>query len=209
MSSAPGYGEARRRADQAAGAALAREGGQAAAARAAVAATDSFFDLIRHTLNLDGHLARMACKAGCAWCCYQQVAVTSAELALIVEAVAGLPPERRAEVRASAAEAAVRGRGLDPGRYWAAHIRCPLLDETDRCLVHAARPMACRAFNSADATVCHNSFLGETGRIPVLAAQHGTWAHAQAGLADALARAGIAPGPVALADGLTISPTAP
>ena len=205
MSGPPGYTEARAEAASAARAALSLGRDQAGMARAAIAATESFFEHVRQSLGLDGHLARMACKPGCAWCCYQLVGVTTAELALLVEAIGQMPADRRAEIRSRAAEAVAAGQGLDPGQYWTAHIRCPLLDETDHCSVHAERPMACRAFNSADAGTCHRSFLGETSRIPVLAAQHGTWAHAQAGLADALAGAGIAPGPLALVDGLNQS----
>ena len=205
MSGPPGYTEARAEAASAARAAIGLGRDQAGIARAAIAATDFFFDRVRQSLGLDGHLARMACTAGCAWCCYQMVGVTSAELALLVEAIGELPAGRQAEIRLNAADAVARGQGLDPGQYWSAHIRCPLLDGTDRCSVHGERPMACRAFNSADAETCHRSFLGEQSRIPVLSAQHGTWAHAQAGLADTLARAGIAPGPIALADGLNQS----
>jgi hypothetical protein len=50
--------------------------------------------------------------------------------------------------------------------------------------------MPCRAHNSADAGACRRSFEGEAVNTPVLAAQQGTWAHAQAGLAEALLRTG-------------------
>jgi Fe-S-cluster containining protein len=198
----PGYSEARASADAAVTEALTRGGSPADAARAAVTAAEAFFDNVRRTVDLHTQLSRMACKSGCAWCCYQVVAVTSAELALVEDAIARLPDETQRTIRTRAAEAVAKGAGLDPSRYWAAHIRCPLLDDDECCAVHADRPMACRAFNSADAEACHRSFLGQPQRIAVLAAQHGTWAHSQAGLADALARAGITPGPVALTEGL-------
>ena len=86
------------------------------------------------------------------------------------------------------------------------------MEDDGLCGVHADRPLACRAFNSADADLCRRSYLGEKLRAPVLAAQHGIWAHAQAGLIQALTEAGIAAGPFALAEGveaMVTSPTAP
>lgn len=186
----PGYSEARRRAAAAAERALARNRGEAGAARAAVQAADTFFEDVRKAIDLEAQLAARACVAGCAWCCYQLVAVTRAELEMVMEAVAARPARVRAAIAARARDAAARGAGLDPRRWWAAHIPCPLLGEDGLCTVHPARPLACRAHNSADAAACHRSFQGEAVRTPVLAAQHGVWAHAQLGLMDALAGAG-------------------
>ena len=176
--------------------------GQAAAARAAIAAGDAFFDTVRHALALDPQIERMACHAGCAWCCHQIVGVTVAELALLAETIAAMPPERRAVIAARAADAMALGAGMDQRQWWSARIRCPLLEDDGLCGVHAARPLPCRAYNSADDDACRRSYLGEAVRAPVLAAQHGVWAHAQAGLAEALGQAGIAPGPLALAEGI-------
>ncbi len=212
MSGAPGYSDAKRAAQAAAAGALARGEGPAEAARAAIAATDAFFETIRKALNLDALLARTACRAGCFWCCCQIVGVTAAELALVAEAIAAMPPSRQAAIQTRVRDVMNKGRGLDPAQWWAAQIRCPLLDDDNRCAVHAHRPMTCRGYNSADADLCRRSFEGEQVRPPVLAAQHGVWGHAQSGLAEALAAAGTAPGPIVLAEGverLFTSPSAP
>lgn len=209
---APGFSDASRAAHAAASAALAGGEGLVAVTRAVIAATDSFFDQVRIALDLDALLARRACTAGCSWCCYQIVGITMAELALLGQSIAAKPADAQARIKARAAEAMSRGRGLDPSQWWAAHIRCPLLEDDGLCGVHADRPLACRAFNSADSDICHRSYLGEKQRIPVLAAQHGSWAHAQSGLIQALTEAGIAAGPVVLAEGIDrilTSPSAP
>lgn len=158
----------------------------AGAARAAIAAGDAFFDNVRRALNLDEQVKRQACAAGCAWCCHQIVAVSAAELELVAEAIAAKPPEARAAIAARAMDAAAKGAGLDQRQWWAARIRCPLLEDDGLCGIHASRPLPCRAHNSADANACRRSFEGEAVRTPVLAAQQGIWAHAQMGLMEAL-----------------------
>ncbi|MGE5506008.1 MAG: YkgJ family cysteine cluster protein [Actinomycetota bacterium] len=182
------YADAAQASGQAAAAALAE--GEAAAARAAAKAADTFFDEVRSRVGLDPVLARLACTAGCAWCCHQVVGVTSAELAWVAEAVAALPQAVRDKVKAAAAETARMGAGLDQRGWWAARLRCPLLGDDGLCLVHQSRPLPCRAYNSADAEVCRRSLAGEAVRVPVLAAQHGVYGHAQLGLVRALADAG-------------------
>lgn len=181
-----GYSDARRRAAQAATGALAQGKGMAGATRAAIAATDTFFDQVRRALNLDEQLKGQACTAGCAWCCHQIVAISAAELDMVAEAIAAKPPEARAAIAARARDAAAKGAGLDQRQWWAARIRCPLLEDDGLCGIHAARPFPCRAHNSADADACRRSYQGEAVRTPVLAAQQGVWAHAQAGLLEAL-----------------------
>jgi Fe-S-cluster containining protein len=199
---APSYSQATSAARDAALAALAQGGGAADAARAAITAADRYFDEVRRAVGLDAALARMACKAGCGWCCHQIVAITTAELSLLEQAIAALPPERRAAIAQLANDAMETGRGLDQRQWWASRIRCPLLGDDGLCVVHEARPLPCRAYNSADAEACRRSFEGEPVRAPVLAAQHGVYGHAQAGLAEALTQAGIVPGPLALAAGV-------
>ena len=195
-----GYSDARRASAEAATAALARGDSPAAAARAAIAATDIFFDKVRRALNLDAQLAAQACAAGCSWCCHQIVGITNAELALVAEAIAAKPPEAQAAIKTRAQLAMTQGKGLDQRQWWAARIRCPLLEDDGLCGIHAARPLPCRGHNSADSNACRRSYEGEAQRTPVLAAQQGIWAHAQAGLGDAQQQAGQPPGPVALAE---------
>lgn len=176
--------------------------GPAATARAAIAAAEEFLAGAAQ-LGLDEALAKLACGSGCASCCHQMVGVTLAELALIKESIAALPAPVRAGIAERSAAVAVRAKGLDPTGWWKAKLPCPLLDESMACLIHAARPLPCRAMNSADAGICRRSLAGEPVRIPILAAQRGIMGHAQAGLAQALAAGGQSHQPVVLGMSLT------
>ncbi len=182
--SPPRFSDIEHRAHAAASRALA--GGPAAAARAAIAEADAFLGEIARALDLGGRLAALACAKGCAACCHQMVGVTSAEAALLADAVAALPDPTPVVARIHAV--ADRSRGMTVAQWWAARLPCPLLDEAGACAVHTARPLPCRAMNSADAGICRRAFAGaaDARHIPVLAAQHGTYGHAQAGLARAV-----------------------
>jgi Fe-S-cluster containining protein len=110
--------------------------------------------------------AQVTCKAGCAACCRQLVPISGIEARQLAEAVDGLPPRRRREVRRRFAEAvrqmeaiglldplAARGRSALRGadwddvsrRYFAAQIPCPLLED-ERCGLYADRPLVCREY---------------------------------------------------------------
>lgn len=195
-SSPPRFSDIERRAHAAASRALAR--GPAEAARAAIAEADAFLAEVAAALGLEGRLAALACGMGCTACCHQMVGITGAEAALLAEAVAALPDPAPVVARIHAT--AERSRGMTVAGWWAARLPCPLLDEAGACAVHAARPLPCRAMNSADAGICRRAFAGheDARRIPVLAAQHGAYGHAQAGLARAIG-GGAAPLAAALA----------
>lgn len=188
------------RARQAALAGLA-ESGLAAAAVAAIGSAQAFLAEARVAHDLGDALDSLACGPGCSPCCHQAVTVTVAELALVEEAIGGLAPTIRARAIDRARAAAAQVPGIDPARWWALRLACPLLDE-GRCRIHDARPLPCRAMNSADAGICRRAFDGEALRLPVFAAQHRIYGSAQEGLAAALAEAGQEAGPVTLAAGL-------
>lgn len=158
----------------------------AEAARAAIKAADIFLREITGRLELGPALAGLACGKGCAHCCHQMVGITLPEAALLAQAVEALPRRKRDKAIARIHDTIVRAAGMGPREWWTARLACPLLVD-GLCAVHAARPLPCRAMNSADAGVCQRSFDGDpqASRIPILAAQHGTYGHAQAGLAQA------------------------
>lgn len=76
------------------------------------------------------HGPRMACAPGCADCCHRRFSVTRLEAAALSDALAALPPERRAELS---------GRAREGDREM-----CPALDPDGRCAVYEARPLICR-----------------------------------------------------------------
>lgn len=105
---------------------------------------------------------------------------------MLAQAINALPSRKRDKTIARIKEMATQAVGMGPREWWSARLPCPLLVD-GLCATHASRPLPCRAMNSADADVCRRSFEGEPGvtSIPILAAQHGIYGNAQAGLAQA------------------------
>ena len=81
----------------------------------------------------------------------------------------------------------------------------------ERCGVYAARPLACRAYNSCDASVCEKAFVDARVRwdMPVDLFQLTVGRNVRTGLAAAIAAAGLDPGPYELAAGLEVALTTP
>jgi Fe-S-cluster containining protein len=189
----------------AAAAALAASAGAAAeaeAARAAIAVADRVMAELARQPDVAASLADAACRAGCSWCCHQVVGITTAEDSLLAEAIAALPAPARALLHGRRREAAARLARLPVEQWQAARVPCPLLDESGLCVVHPSRPLPCRAVLSADAAACRAWREGEDVRIPLVALPRRVYSLAQSGLAQALAGAGIPPGPMSLIEAL-------
>jgi len=102
------------------------------------------------------------CRAGCSACCHGPFDITVADVELVREAVAALPPDVRLEVVARAEAQLAAMRAADPGwrppyavaglgeeRFDAlidrfAQEPCPLLDEAGNCRIYRQRPLVCR-----------------------------------------------------------------
>lgn len=101
-----------------------------------------------------GQRPQVACAAGCAACCTQQVAVAPVEAAAIAQFVARtFSDEEDAALvaRLRALDARTRGKTA----LERAHLRqpCAFLVEK-RCSIYAARPLRCRAVHSRDVGYC-------------------------------------------------------
>jgi Fe-S-cluster containining protein len=96
---------------------------------------------------------QLGCKAGCAWCCHQNVEVTVPEAILIAAHLAGEDDPRRARVAAAAATLG----GLDAEARRRAGKPCPLLVD-NRCSVYEDRPLMCRGLMAADADACRRAY---------------------------------------------------
>lgn len=191
MAQPPRYSDIQAQARDTAAAALKRGDQPDQVARAVIDAADAFLARVIAVVGLHEQMAALQCGAGCFHCCHQMVGVSAPELALLQAAVDSLPDPVQSHTRARIADIAARGKGLDQAQWWAARLPCPLLDADGRCQVHDARPLACRAMNSSNAETCRRSFAGERLQIPILAAQHRIYGHAQAGLLEALVAAGV------------------
>lgn len=184
------YSDIQAQARDIATAALKRGDSPAQAARAVIDAAEAFLAHVIEAIGLQPQMAAIQCGAGCYTCCHQMVGVTAAELELVRDAVAALPEPLREQTQARIRDLAQRGRDLDQAGWWQARLRCALLDEEGRCLVHAARPLPCRAMNSSNAETCRRAFDGERLQVPVLTAQHKIYGHAQIGLMEAVVACG-------------------
>jgi Fe-S-cluster containining protein len=102
------------------------------------------------------------CRAGCSACCHGPFDITVADVELLLEGIATLAPEARAEVIARAERLLAAMEAVEPG--WApphavadlgeerfdalvegfAEEPCPLLDDAGRCRIYQHRPLVCR-----------------------------------------------------------------
>jgi len=144
----------------------------------------------------------LACKAGCSWCCYQQVSMSSYELpgliAYIRESYQG---ERWERMLARLKERAAQIRALSVDDYRRLKVICPF-DENGNCGVYPARPMKCRGYYSFDAQVCRwivedveaSIQARESNRLPEAFSGESVaiYDDAQFGMAEALQAGGFA-----------------
>lgn len=129
----------------------------------------------------DAAAAQLACREGCAWCCFIPVTTTGPEVDLAWRyAREHLSETELGTVRMRAASEP--GEQLEP---------CPFLIG-DRCGVYPVRPLACRAWNSTDATACQRAHeLGhDRVPIPVQTVVRGVFANAAQALARGIAERG-------------------
>jgi Fe-S-cluster containining protein len=106
----------------------------------------------------------VACKQGCAWCCYNAVSATVPEILLVAQAAATERMLDRPSVQNLIAAAA----GLSGPDRMGRKIACPML-EADGCAVYAQRPTMCRVANSTDVEACIDEYEGRnlTADIPM------------------------------------------
>ena len=109
----------------------------------------------------------LACQAGCAFCCHQQVSATAAEILVIAQRIMAEPAGVRARRRQAIRKAHEGARGLDPMQRWVQRQRCPLLGSDNRCTVYADRPFGCRGYASLDLSACSRAFADPAAHSPM------------------------------------------
>ncbi len=96
-----------------------------------------------------------ACRSGCAACCHLLVRVSLGEADAITAYVdATFSVDAREALVTRAQAVAERAEESTPGAYRAQRLRCAFLDEQDRCVVYALRPLKCRVHASRSAEAC-------------------------------------------------------
>ncbi len=107
--------------------------------------------------------ADIQCRAGCSFCCHQNVDTTIPEAIMVALQLGNEADPRRDAVLA----AADTFRDIDDDARVATGKPCPLLVD-DRCSVYQVRPINCRSFTSPDTSRCHESMRRiEAGETPL------------------------------------------
>lgn len=97
----------------------------------------------------------VACKQGCAWCCYNAVSATVPEIVLIARAAEA----KRLLDRPIVIDRIAAAAGLSGPDRIGRKIACPMLDDGG-CAVYAQRPTMCRVANSTDVAACIDEYEG-------------------------------------------------
>jgi hypothetical protein len=132
-------------------------GARDAASCAAVCSTvDSLIDAEFAVQRASG--AKIACEAGCIYCCHQRVAVFAHEaVALLHELRKRLPPKDAGDIeRRIVANARTIDRWT-PEQHRAANLPCALLVE-GRCAAYDVRPSACARYHSLSRPRCERAY---------------------------------------------------
>ncbi|OAN55209.1 hypothetical protein A6A04_11125 [Paramagnetospirillum marisnigri] len=95
----------------------------------------------------------MTCKAGCGWCCHQQVGVSVVEAVRIAVHIRDLPAEQAAAVMARVRDLDRLTRGLTTSKRAATKQPCAFLVDGG-CSIYAVRPLRCRGLISIDVEFC-------------------------------------------------------
>lgn len=104
----------------------------------------------------------LACRAGCAWCCYFTVDVRPVEAFAILDYVQRtLDGDELARVRARIRRNSAELGALDEDARATRNVECPFLN-AGRCGIYAARPQSCRNYHATDATGCQRSYEDPT-----------------------------------------------
>jgi Fe-S-cluster containining protein len=98
---------------------------------------------------------QIACRKGCSHCCFGPFLITDLDGKRLRTGLASLDKEAgsRIQARALEAKALMESRRSEDHDVWQSNwkdLPCPVLDlETNECLLHAHRPIACRLHGPA------------------------------------------------------------
>jgi len=169
-------------------------GGTGAASPAACAEiAHRTFDVSART---DRDAAPLACRKGCAYCCYAAVMITAPEAFRLARAVR---TDKATPFLARAAATA----GMSAAQRFGRKLPCPLLKD-GLCTVYAARPLSCRRVASFAVEPCREEYEGLGGDILLPRAPLAHAGNAQIPLLAALKAAGHPPRLYELAAAVTL-----
>ncbi len=130
-----------------------------------LAAVDNLFRFLGQRLTeapdsllVGDRMQKIACSAGCSFCCHLEVGLGVPELVRLSVHIREMETDARTALR-QRVKAAVRAIGARRGKARKkARIMCPLLTAQGTCGVYEARPLACRTHVSADREACRRDW---------------------------------------------------
>lgn len=109
-------------------------------------------------------MERVACGAGCYYCCDVYVSAQAPRIFAIADWLRANRPDIGAEIaRLAEADAAIRGKEVEARAV--AGLACPFLEE-GKCGIYPVRPAGCRGFFSLSIDACIAGARGEGQEIP-------------------------------------------
>ncbi len=135
---------------------------------------------------------RIACRAGCGWCCHVHVVVSAPEALRVARHLRETrSPAELERVQDRLAWLDERTRGLDRDARADTRLPCALLEDFS-CSVHAARPLRCRSWNSLDVERCKVELdHPRSGNLEIENVQWEVTRAVAAGVADGIRGAGL------------------
>lgn len=127
---------------------------------------------IREALTQQPPHLPLACREGCAWCCYKTVGTAAPEVLRIAAHLRQTrTPEQLHTIQARIKALLEERRAMRSERRSHPRLPCAMLVE-DRCSIYPVRPLTCRGFNSSDARQCQWSLEpGSQVTVPSYAPQ--------------------------------------
>jgi len=158
--------------------------------------------------SADPRIRKPACDAGCAYCCHLRVSVLPIEVVRLRAYIdEKFDDEQRQTLISRLREYVATLASMPVMQRINAPLRCPLLDESNRCRAYEARPLACRIHNSVDAEACRKNLDDESVAVPVIPAFEETLSPVLNGLNDGCFQAGLASRDLELAPALLLALT--
>lgn len=109
-----------------------------------------------------GEGKKSACRRGCSFCCFQDVFVTTSELAYIAIEMRKRP-ERMAVAATRTREVFSIISDLPPGERYVRGISCPFLEDRE-CSIYEFRPSVCNAYISISKVACQRDWKNKRRR---------------------------------------------
>ena len=150
----------------------------------------------------------LACEKGCPSCCALRVTATAPEIFLLARYIRQIDqraPRTALGLLSRRVQLANRTtRGLDEVERMKLREPCPFVVR-GACIIHPARPLACRGHASFDRRACSQAMAGRDVDVPVSAPHIALRGLIQDALRSALAEAGLAADLYELNQGLALA----